>query len=344
METILLQELSNPDVDWLLTIGNVREIASGTLLREPGQPLETFYILLDGMLTLSSPDVETDLICLSNGDIIGALPGLDLDGSGIVVRATTHCWVLAIERSPLLTKLKEEMIFAAHLYRAIAIQLSNGVATLTQQLAANNETVFHPLQRDSITLFAALHDDDLDWLIAAGQVQHLAAEAILVQSGRPMDAWYILLEGAVALITAPVDSNPLLHLLPEKSSQTETPEMEVAKLSRGDTIGEQQFIQSSLADFTAIAVRETQVLAIPRWRLAAKLLHDPGFAARFYQILTVLLAQQQQAIMQQYTGQDNNNQALDQQFLTRVELAEARFEWLLKRIPTKIAVGGGVKW
>lgn len=343
METTLLQELSNSDIDWLLRAGELVELIPETILLKPGQRLEVLYILLDGTLAVSIPEAEITLLGLSSSDMTGALPGLEMDESSLSVRATTRCWVLAIARSTLLTKLQEDTIFAAHLYRATAIQIANHLTSLTQQLAANDGT-FHQTQRDSITLFAALHDDDLDWLIAAGQVQHLAAGTILTQSGRPLDAWYILLEGAVVLLSVPVESNPLLHLLTEKPSQTETLEIEVARLSQGDTIGEQQFIQSNLADLTAIAVRETQVLAIPRWRLAAKLLHDPGFATRFYQILTVLLAHQIQAIVQHYTGQENVNHAFDPQFLTRVELAEARFEWLLKRIPTKIAVGGGVKW
>ncbi|XGW00787.1 MAG: cyclic nucleotide-binding domain-containing protein (plasmid) [Leptolyngbya sp. BL-A-14] len=342
METTLLQELSNADIDWLLRTGELIELTPETILLKPGQRLEALYILLDGTLALSIPETETDLLWLSNNEMTGALPGVEMDASSLAVRATTRCWVLALERSTLLNKLQEDTFFAAHLYRAIAIQIANHLASLTQQLAASDGTVFHQTQRDSITMFAALHDDDLDWLIGAGQVQHLAAGTILVQSGRPMDAWYILLEGAVALMSVPVDRNPLLSSLANQPA--ETPETEVGRLSRGDTIGELQFIQSNCADLTAIAVRETQVLAIPRWRLAAKLLHDPGFAARFYQILTVLLVHQMQAMMQQFTGQESANHAFDSQFLTRVELAEARFEWLLKRIPTKVAVGGGVKW
>lgn len=341
METTLLQELSNPEIDWLLRNGKLIELVPETILLKPRQRLEALYILLNGTLALSIPETGTDFLWLSTSDMVGALPGLEMDTSSLSVRATARCWVLAIERSTLLNKLREDTIFAAHLYRATAIQFANHLASLTQRLAANDGT-FHRAQRDSITLFAALHDDDLDWLIAAGQVHHLAAESILVQSGRPIDAWYILLEGAVVLLSASVSKNSLLHLLTNEPA--EAAETELARLSRGDTIGEQQFIQPSPATFTAIAVRETQVLVIPRWRLAAKLLHDPGFAARFYQILLVLLAQQQQSIMQQYTGQEKASYAWDQQFLARVELAEARFEWLLKRIPTKIAVGGGVKW
>jgi bacteriocin-type transport-associated protein len=341
METILLQELSNSEIDWLLRTGELIELIPETILLKPGQQLEALYILLDGTLALSIPEAETDLLWLSNSEMTGALPGVEMDESSLAVRATTRCWVLALERLTLLAKLQEDTFFAAHLYRAIAIQIANHLASLTQQLAVSDGTVFHQTQRDSITMFAALHDDDLDWLIGAGQVQHLAAGSILVQSGRPLDAWYILLEGAVALMSVPVDGKPLLLLA---NQSAETPETEVGRLSRGDTIGEQQFIQSSLADLTAITVRETQVLAIPRWRLAAKLLHDPGFAARFYQILAVLLTHQMQSMMQQFGGQENANYAFDPQFLTQVELAEARFEWLLKRIPTKVAVGGGVKW
>ena len=345
METTLLQELSNQDIDWLITTGELIEMASGAILLQPRQPLETLYILLEGTLIVFQPESKPDIIWLSDGEMMGSLPGLDLDGQWMTVRTATRCRALAIPRSTLLSKCSEDSGFAAHLYRASAVLLANRLARLTQQLTkqSGHSNTFNQPQRDSIALFAALQDDDLDWLVAAGQVQHLAAKTILIESGRPIDAWHILLDGAVALTTAPVDPNLVLSAF--TGNQPDQSELEFARLSRGDTIGEGLFINPDVAATTARTVRETQVLSIPRWRLAAKLLHDPGFAARFYQVLAVLLLNQQQMLMQQYLGQSStSNHELDSQFLTQVALAEARFEWMLKRIQTKIPVGGGVKW
>lgn len=345
METTLLQELSQPDLHWLLTHGKPHEIVSGTILIQLGQPLETLYILLEGTLTTALPETETEINWLSEGDMVGALPGLESEETLMTVRAATNSWLFMIPQAVLQAKCHDDAIFAAHIYRASAVLLANQLVRLTQQLTAQvgQPITINPAQHDSIALFAALHDDDLDWLAAVGQVQQLAAETILVESGQPLDAWYILLEGAVAFSTAPVEVNSIMRALMDTSNSE--PEQECARLSRGDTIGEYLFVHPSLTSVTAKAVRETQLLAIPRWRLAAKLLHDSGFAARFYQVLTVRLANKQRTLIQRYCGQSSTpHHAFDNHFLTRMALAEARFEWLLKRMQTKTMVGGGMKW
>lgn len=93
------------------------------------------------------------------------------------------------------------------------------------------------------------------------------------------------------------------------------------------------------------AAEDSVVLSIPRWRLAAKLLHDVAFAARFYRVLAVLLADKQRAIVSRLgygrlsysTGQSlgenlEYENELNSDFLAQVALAGARFDWMLKRI------------
>jgi len=65
---------------------------------------------------------------------------------------------------------------------------------------------------------------------------------------------------------------------------------EIAVLEQGELVGELSFLDSRPPNATVTAARETTVLAVPRWKLDAKLEEDAEFAARFYRALGVLLA------------------------------------------------------
>ena len=64
----------------------------------------------------------------------------------------------------------------------------------------------------------------------------------------------------------------------------------LARLHVGEVIGEISFVDSRPPTATVTAVEDAVVLAIPRQRLFAKLPEDTGFAARFYQALSIFLA------------------------------------------------------
>lgn len=342
MKTLLLQELSNHDIDWLVTVGEISEIPANTVLMQPGQPLDALYILLTGTLAISLTSPGNTIMQLTAGELVGAIPGLDVDWRSLTTYAATPCLIAKLPRSTLLLKLNDDTEFAAHLYRASAILLASRIEQLKQKSMAVSAFALNHLPRNSIALFSALQDDDLDWLIAAGKMHTYATDTILVQSGRPLDDWSIVLEGGVA-VSVSVDNAPSIAAV--FTPNAPDPDIDAGHLSRGDTIGEMEFIQPNIATMTVKTTRETQVLAVPRWRLAAKLLHDPSFAARFYQVLTALLANQQQTLIQRTIGQSTtDNQEFDSQFLTRLALAEARFEWMLQRLQTKTPLGGEMKW
>jgi bacteriocin-type transport-associated protein len=339
MTEALLRELSNSDIDWMLAVGQIEEIDANTTLIQPDQPIEALYILLEGGLSVFIAGQAIGRLAI--GEMVGAIPFLEPYLCSNTVKAHTQSWVLAIPRSQLALKLQDDPSFAAHLYRASAIFLANQLSELTQTLEPH--IVLSQPQRESVTVFAELQDPDLDWLIAAGQVQHLAADTLLVRSGRPVNALHILLEGALALSTPEQNSNCVARAF----SQQSQPEREFARLSKGDLIGETQFVEGRFSTMTVKCLRESRILSIPKWRLAAKLLHDVGFATRFYRVLAILLANKQQAIVQRMNGNKQiavnlNSPNVGDQFLTQVALAEARFEWMLKRI--QVNIGSGMQW
>ena len=52
MTEVLLKELSNSDIDWMIATGRRQEIAAGTVLVQEGTA-DSLHILLDGTLTVT---------------------------------------------------------------------------------------------------------------------------------------------------------------------------------------------------------------------------------------------------------------------------------------------------
>lgn len=359
MTEVLLKELSNQDIDWMLAIGHQAEIEPGTVLIRQGQPLDALHILLDGALTVSLAQKNEnplgrafaaleggalpgrDIAQLSSGEMVGEIPFVETYLPSTTVKATTKSLILTIERSHLIQKLQQDLGFAAHLYRASAVLLANRLEQMMNQLGRSTVVLSQPQLREALIVFAQLHDSDIDWLIAAGRVHQFAADTVLIQSGRPIEALHILLDGAVALTAAEENANPLTRAFSNLEDSQKT--REFARLSRGDIVGETPFIEAQPSAVTVKTLRDSRLLSIPRWRLAAKLLHDVGFAARFYRVLAILLADKQQAIVERlgygrltYSSGQSLEQSyaneLNTNFLAEVALAGARFEWMLKRI------------
>jgi CRP-like cAMP-binding protein len=207
MTEVLLKELSSPDIDWIRTAGQDLEVEAGTILRAVNQPLETLYIVLEGTLTVSLSAVEhhpstqtptQEIARLTSGEMVGAIPLLEAFLPATTVRAVTPARVLAIPRSQLTQKVQDDLGFAAHLYRASALLLAQ---QLEQLLRLGDSTLrLGQLQRrEAVTVFGELQDSDLDWFIAAGQVQQIAADTVLNHRSRSIDALHILLDGALSL-------------------------------------------------------------------------------------------------------------------------------------------------
>lgn len=358
MTEVLLKELSNQDIDWMLTTGIRTEIEPGTVLIQQGQPLQALHILLDGALSVSLTQPNTnplgrafaaleggtlpgrEIARLSSGEMVGEIPFVETYLPSTTVCATSKSVVLTISMKHLIQKLEQDLSFAAHLYRASAVLLASRLEQMINQLGHSTVVLSQPVLREALIIFAQLDDSDIEWLIAAGRVQQIAADTVLIRSGRPIEALHILLDGAIAL-NAAEEGNLLTQAFSHLENQPST--REFARLSRGDIVGETTFIEAQQSAIAVKALRDSRVLSIPKWRLAAKLLHDVGFAARFYRVLAIILADKQQAIVSRLgygrvsysSGQALENSysnELDPDFLTQVGLAGARFEWMLKRI------------
>jgi bacteriocin-type transport-associated protein len=363
MTEVLLRELNNSDIDWMLATGSREELAPGTVLIRPNQAVDSLYILLDGALTVSISQADNnplgrafaaleggemsgrEIARLSSGEIVGEIPFVEAYMPSITVKAIQKSQVLSIPRRELATKMQQDISFAAHLYRATAILLADRLDKIIRQLGQSTLVLSQPQLREILFVFAELRDSDIDWLIVAGSVNKIAANTVLIAGGRPVEALHILLEGKLSLSICEDELNPLTRAFSNLEGSEATTERELARLSRGDMVGETPFVEAPPPSASVKAVEDSLVLSIPRARLAAKLLQDLGFAARFYRVLSVLLADKQKAIVSQlgygrlsYSKDKSLDDSLQYEnelsadFLAQVALAGARFDWMLKRV------------
>ncbi|MBW4562717.1 MAG: cyclic nucleotide-binding domain-containing protein [Mojavia pulchra JT2-VF2] len=361
MTEVLLKELTNSDINWMIATGHKREIAAGTVLIQEGKAVNSLHILLDGMLTVtaSEPDnnpltrafaalegIEApsrEIARLSSGEVVGEIPSVNTRLTATTVKAVEKSLVLSISQQELATKLQRDVGFASRFYRAIAIMLSDRIQSIINQLGRSNIAQGQPL-KDVLFVLGKLHDSDIDWMMACGTQHKVAANTVLIHEQGPVDALYILLSGTMSLSISEDERNPLARAF-AAIEDNEVANREIAKLSKGEIMGETPFIDGRLPATSIKAIEDSIVLSISRQQLATKLQQDVGFASRFYQVIATLLANRFQGMLSRLgygrrvysQGQSLNENIeyedeLDANSLDRMALAGQRFAWIQEQL------------
>lgn len=159
-------------------------------------------------------------------------------------------------------------------------------------------------------ILGELSDVDIDWLIQTGDRQEMEPGTILIHEGKPVDALYILLDGALVVTISALEGR------------------QIARLSSGDLVGEMSFVESRPPSATVQTLERSIVLAIERARLSEKLQADVGFAARFYRALAILLSSRLRGTVQQL-GSSPNRTSVETE---TAAIAQQRFDNLLERL------------
>lgn len=173
-------------------------------------------------------------------------------------------------------------------------------------------------------LLGELDDDDIDWMLATGTRENIAAGTVLIEEGVPINNLFILLEGTLTVTTAATQGR------------------EIANLLSGDIVGEMSFIDTRPPSATVSAKGEALVLCISREKLADRLTLDIGFAARFYRALATCLSSRMRLTVNQLQNHGKPQfgslnyelpvSELAKDALESVELAKTRLDWLLRRL------------
>ena len=118
--------------------------------------------------------------------------------------------------------------------------------------------------------------------------------------------------------------------------------VEIARLDRGEMVGEMSFIEANPPSATVRASTESVVLSIPRGKLSRKLHDDSAFAARFYRAMSLFLSHRLRIannVLYQNnitpagdTGPLSDPDELDQNVMDNLFIAGSRFEKMLNRL------------
>ena len=346
VKDVLLKELSNSDINWLIATGHQVKIAPGTVLIEEGKVVDTLYIVLDGTLSVTVSQGKTsdwEIAQLGSGEIVGESLFIGTHAIATTIKALEQSLVLSIPQQQLTAKLQQDISFASRFTRAIAILLSDRLHSKIGQLSSSQLLQNQPL-KDMLFVLGELNDSDIDWLIKSGTRQKITANTVLIDEDGSVDALYILLSGTMTVSVSENKRNPLVRAFGARESR-ESSGQEIARLSRGEIIGETPFIDARLPSATVKALEDSLVLSIQRSRLAAKLQLDVGFASRFYRVIATLHSNRLQEIFRRLgygKPVDRKNQLfnkaieyedeLDFSVLDRMALAGTRFDWMLNRL------------
>ena len=147
---------------------------------------------------------------------------------------------MSIPWQQLAAKLQQDVGFASRFYRAIAILLSDKLQSMIAQLGYRKLVQSQPL-RDVLFVLGNLNGSDIDWMIAIGSLQKIAANTVLIHEGGPVDALYILLGGTMTVSVSEDERNPLARAFAALEGG-ENSSREIARLSKGEIVGETPFI------------------------------------------------------------------------------------------------------
>ncbi|MEH2078542.1 MAG: cyclic nucleotide-binding domain-containing protein [Nostoc sp.] len=324
------------DIDWMLSVGRCKEHRPNQVLIQEGQEIiDTVEILLEGSLSICvSPTGNVkdsqEIDRVSPGEIVEALSFVDNRPSSSAFIALEPSRILALPKQLLLKKLEQDTEFAAHFYQIVSVLMSQQLRRLTDFLAKNKVVPGEAL-RKVLFVFAILNDCDIDWMISQGIKTKVNPGKVLIEAGKPVEALYILLDGKLGIfVTTP---------------QNEVAEKEIAQSIKGEILGEMSFVEATTASATVKAAESSVLLALPQHKLVEKLKQDPGFTARFYRAIAVVLVdrirdrlfrrgfgtlayQLDQLLAEDIEVEDEVN--LDT--LDNTALAGARFDWMIKRL------------
>lgn len=176
--------------------------------------------------------------------------------------------------------------------------------------------------KKALFILGELSEGDFDWMLSVGSRLALSPGSVLIHERRPIDTFYIILQGTLRVGVEALENQ------------------EIAHLSSGEVVGEMSFLDSRLPAATVQALDNTLVWAIPRQTLGDKLVQDEAFGARFYRAIALFLCDRLRDTLNRLghiPGAEDDTSCLhdaglNPDLLNNLDVAKARFAWLQRRI------------
>jgi CRP-like cAMP-binding protein len=125
-------QLTDDDIEWLAKNGRRKRLPKGTVLITQGVPVDTFYIVLEGELTVEQGSPPREIARLAAGEIVGEMSFIDARPPNATVRTLTDTAVCVLPTDDLAQGLERNVAFAARFYKAVATFLSDRVRKATE--------------------------------------------------------------------------------------------------------------------------------------------------------------------------------------------------------------------
>lgn len=130
----ILGELDDDDLEWLIREGTKKKVVPQDVLIQEGKAIDALYIVVEGMFSIQLKGAgNKEVARVGAGEVLGEMSYVDSRPPSATVVAVEDSMVLAVSRDKLSAKLKEDMGFAAHFYRALSIFLADRLRATTSQ-------------------------------------------------------------------------------------------------------------------------------------------------------------------------------------------------------------------
>jgi histidine ammonia-lyase len=122
----ILGQLADQDIDWMLAVGQSKQVPPATVLLREGEPADALYIVLRGTVSVSArASGGREIASVGRGEVLGEISFIDNRLPTATVQALDDVTVFVLSREQLSAKLVRDTGFAARFYRALSVFLSD---------------------------------------------------------------------------------------------------------------------------------------------------------------------------------------------------------------------------
>ncbi|TAF12637.1 MAG: cyclic nucleotide-binding protein [Oscillatoriales cyanobacterium] len=182
---VILGELSDRDIDWMLANGSRTTVSPGTTLIVEGKPLDALYIVLDGTLSVTASSLgDKEIGKIICGEVLGEMSFVDGRLPSASVTTIDECLILSIPRRLLTEKLEQDVLFSLRFYRAITKFLSSRLRGTVRRFGEDTDYLIYQDPDDERAIGQSVENPDLaqsrfEWLL-----QRLKARRRKKEEGR----------------------------------------------------------------------------------------------------------------------------------------------------------------
>ncbi len=159
----ILGQLGDDDIEWFLANGKKRSVKSGELVIEVGHRVNDLSIVLDGKLDILLQN-DTSVAQIERGEILGEMSFVDSSLPNVSVKSISESTLFVISHESIKKHMDSNPLFAARMYRAIALFLSDRLRNTVGQMGYGKVEEGSSLSNEN-----ELTDELLDTVSIAGE-------------------------------------------------------------------------------------------------------------------------------------------------------------------------------